>query len=162
MRVSGTLDGENLKIAESIARAARFELKLLAQLNARQQRLQRLAVRAGVLDAETDRAFAASDPKQIEAVHRNLSDAKLLIGIMDERRLNVAVDTRRTIEHLASAVTTNATLGSSSDPPLVTFVRPEPSRDRPTTRSKSGPATTGRGGAAKSPQESNAPADFEP
>ncbi len=164
MRVSGTLDGENLRHAESITRTARSELKLLARLNAKEQSLQRLAARAAILEAETDRAFAASDSTQIESVHRNLSDAKLLIALMDERRLDLAVDARRTVERLANAVTTNPALGASNEPPLVTFVKPEPSKDKATNRKPGGgPATTARGGASKSSPETNAPAaDFEP
>ena len=165
MRVNGTLDGDNLKFAESITRAARSELKLLAHLNAKEQTLQRLAARAAVLDADVDRAFAAADSKQMETVHRNLSDAKLLIALMDERRLDLAVDARRTVERLASVVTTNPALGASNEPPLVTFVRPEPPRDRALNRIKpgGGPATSVRGAASKSSPEANAPAaDFEP
>jgi hypothetical protein len=164
MRVSGTLDGENLKFAEAITRAARSELKLLARLNAKEQSLQRLAARAAVLEAETDRTFAASDAKITEEVHRNLSDARLLIALMDERRLDLAVDARRTVERLATVVTTNPALGGSNEAPLVTFVKPEPPRDRSVIRKPGGgPATPVRGAASKSPQETNAPAaDFEP
>jgi hypothetical protein len=163
MRVSGPLDGENLKFAEAVARAARSELKLLAHLNALEQSLQRLAAHAAILEAETDRAFAAGGPKQTEMVHRNLSDARLLIALMDERRLDLAVDTRRTVERVATAVTTNAALGAANEPPLVTFVKPEPPKDRAAkgNRPGGGPATT-RGGATKSPQEASQPADFEP
>ncbi len=163
MRVNGSLDGENLKFAEAIARAARSELKLLARLNAMEPALQRLAARAAILESETDRTFAASDAKEVEAVHRNLSDARLLIALMDERRLDLAVDARRTVERLVSAVTTNPTLGAPNEPPLVTFVKPEPARDRSLNRSKPGasPAPAVRGGANKSPQDANPP-DFEP
>jgi hypothetical protein len=164
MRVSGTLDGENLRFAEAITRAARSELKLLARLNAKEQSLQRLAARAAVLEAETDRTFATSDPKVIEEVHRNLSDAKLLIALMDERRLDLAVDARRTVERLATVVTTNPALGAPNEAPLVAFVKQEPPKDKSVTRkSGGGPATPVRGAASKSPQETNAPAaDFEP
>lgn len=164
MRVSGTLDGENLKFAESITRAARSELKLLARLNAKEQTLQRLAARAAILETEADRTFAAADSKQLEAVHRNLGDARLSIALMDERRLDLAVDARRTIERLANVTTTNPALGAANEPPLVSFVRTEPPRDKGLNRVKpgGGPAPAVRGGASKSPQEANAPPDFEP
>jgi len=162
MRVAGTLDGENLRFAEAITRAARAELKLLAKLNGKEQNLQRLAARATMLDAEADRAFA-SDSKVQESVHRNLSDARLLIALMDEKRLDLAVDARRTVERLASGVTTNPALGAGNEPPLVTFVRSEP-KDRASTRSKlgGGSATPARGAASKSPSEANPAPDFEP
>jgi hypothetical protein len=164
MRVNGSLEGENLKFAEAIARTARSELKVLAQLNAKEQTLQRLAARATILESEADRAFAAADSKQLEAVHRNLSDARLLIALMDERRLDLAVDVRRTVERLASEVTTNPTLGASNEPPLVTFVKTEPPKERSPNRARTGggPATPVRGGATKSAPEANAPPDFEP
>ena len=164
MRVNGTLDVENLKFAEAITRAARSELKLLARLNAKEQTLQRLAARAAVLEAETDRTFATSDPKVLEEVHRNLSDAKLLLVLMEERRLDLAVDAHRTVERLATVVTTNPALGASNEAPLVTFVKQEPPREKAVIRKTGGgPATPIRGAASKSPQETNAPAaDFEP
>ena len=164
MRVNGTLDGDNLKFAESITRAARSELKLLAQLNAKEQTLQRLAARAAILEAEAERTFGAADPKQLETVHRNLTDARLSIALMDERRLDLAVDARRTIARLATVMTTNPALGASNEPPLVTFVKTEPPRDRIPNRAKPGgaPAPAVRGGASKSPQEANPPPDFEP
>ena len=165
MRVSGYLEGDNLHYAESITRTARSELKLLAHLNARGQTLQRLAARANMLEGEVERAFAGSDAKQIEFVRRNLSDAKLLISVMDEKRLELSLESRRTVERLASAVTTNPALGAPNEPPLVTFVRPPPSQDKDKgTKGKAGggPATV-RGGATKSPSETSAPAaDFEP
>ncbi len=175
MRVSGYLEGEALHHAESIARAARSELKLLAHLNARGQTLQRLAGRATMLEAEVERAFAGSDPKQMEFVRRNLSDAKLLISVMDDKRLELSLESRRTVERLASAVTTNPALGSPNEPPLVTFVRSDPNRDRDRDKDKDkdkdkgtkakaggGPANA-RGGITKSQAETSAPAaDFEP
>lgn len=162
MRVSGNLDGENLRFAEAITRAARAELKLLAHLNAKEQTLQRLAARASILEAETDRTFA-SDSKIEEAVHRNLSDARILIAIMDERRFDLAVDARRTVERLSSGVTTNPNLGLSNEPPLVTFVRPEPPKEHAPVRAKSGggAAAPARGAASKSPPEASGQ-DFEP
>lgn len=164
MRVSGNLDGENLRFAEAITRAARAELKLLSHLNAKEQTLQRLAARAAVLEAETDRSFA-SDSKLQESVHRNLSDARILIALIDERRLDLAVDARRTVERLSSGVTTNPALGSGNEPPLVTFVRPEPPRERSSVRGTGrvggGAATPARGAATKSPPETSSQ-DFEP
>ena len=163
MRVSGTLDGENLKIAESITRATRSELKLLARLNGKEQTLQRLSARGAILEAEADRAFAGADNKQLEAVRRNLSDARLSIALMNERRLDLAVEARRTIERLATVVTTNPALGASNEPPLVTFVKPEAPKEKAVIRkSGGGPATPVRGGATKSAPEANSPPDFEP
>jgi hypothetical protein len=162
MRVSGNLDGENLRFAEAITRAARAELKLLSHLNAKEQTLQRLAARASILEAEADRTFA-SDSRLEEAVHRNLSDARILIAIMDERRFDLAVDARRTVERLSSGVTTNPNLGSSNEPPLVTFVRPDLPKERAPVRAKAGggAAAPARGAASKSPAEASGQ-DFEP
>ncbi|GEM_PF-2644557 len=166
MRVSGTLEGDSLHFAEAVTRTARAELKLLAHLNARGQSWQRLAARAAVLDGELERAFADEDPKHVEQVRRNLSDAKLLISMMDERRLDLAAEARRTVERLAASVTTNAALGSPNEPPLVTFVKPppDPSKERSSTR-RSGGSPALRGAAPKSPPETTsapAAADFEP
>ncbi len=100
----------------------------------------------------------------MEEVHRNLSDARLMLVLMEERRLDLAVDAHRTIERLATAVTTNPALGAANEAPLVTFVKQEPPRDKSLIRKPGGgPASPVRGAAPKSPQETNAPAaDFEP
>ena len=96
-------------------------------------------------------------------MHRNLSDARILIAIMDERRFDLAVDARRTVERLSSGVTTNPNLGSSNEPPLVTFVKPEPPKERAPVHVKSGggAAAPARGAASKSSSEANGQ-DFEP
>jgi hypothetical protein len=168
MRVSGSLESDPIRFAEAVTRTARSELKLLAHLNAKGQSLQRLAGRAAVLDAEVDRAFSDKNPQLIEQVRRNLSDARLLISMMDEKRVDLSVEARRTVERLATAVTTNSALGAPNEPPLITFVRPPPpepviNKEKPSTR-KPGGAPAVRGGTAKSPPEANAPpaADFEP
>jgi len=92
----------------------------------------------------------------------------LLISMMDEKRLDLSVEARRTVERLASAVTTNAALGAPNEPPLITFVRPPPpdstiNKDRPSTR-KTGGGPAARGGNTKSPTEAGTTpaADFEP
>jgi len=163
MRAAGALDGENLRFAEAVTRAARAELKILAHLNGKEQTLQRLAARASILEAETDRTFS-SDSKKQDSVHRNLSDARLLIALMDERRLDLAVDTRRTVERLVNGVTTNAALGASNEPPLITFVRPEPPKERAPGRAKSGGSSAAppRGAATRSPADTSPAQDFEP
>jgi hypothetical protein len=166
MRVSGSLETDQLRFAEAVTRTARAELKLLAHLNFRGQSLQRLTARAAVLDGELDQAFAGKDSQLIEQVRRNLSDAKLLISMMEERRVDLAAEARRTVERLANAVTTNASLGAPNEPPLVTFVRPppEPSKEKVAPR-KAGGGPASRGGTPKSPSEApSAPAtaDFEP
>lgn len=167
MRVSGSLESDNIHFAEAVTRTARSELKLLAHLNAKSQSLHRLASRAGVLEDEVDRAFSDKDPKLLEQVRRNLSDARLLISEMDDKRVDLSVEARRTVEHLATAVTTNPALGAPNEPPLITFVRPPPpdptlSKDKPSAR-KTGGGPAARGGNTKSPAEAGGtPADFEP
>jgi hypothetical protein len=165
MRVNGALDGDSLHFAEAVTRTARSELKLLAHLNQRGQSLQRLAARASVLDNELDRAFSGKDSKLVAQVRRNLSDAKLFISLIDERRVGLAIDARHTIERLANSVTTNAALGSPNEPPLIAYVKPppDPAKDKPVARKPAG-SPAGRGGNSKSPAEApNAPAaDFEP
>lgn len=166
MRVSGNLEGDNLRFAEAITRTARSELKLLAHLNFRAQSLQRLAARAAVLTGEIDQSFAGKDPQTIEQVRRNLSDAKLLISTMDERRVDLAAEARRTVERLTSAVTTNAALGAPNEAPLITFVKPpaDPAERKASPR-KPGGGPAVRGGTTKSPSETPAPpatSDFEP
>jgi hypothetical protein len=165
MRVNGTLDGPNLQFAEAVTRTARSELKLLAHLNERGQSLQRLAARAAVLDNELERAFTGKDTKLVAQVRRNLSDAKLFISLIDERRLELATQARHAIERLASSVTTNAALGSPNEPPLITYVKPpaDPTKDKATARKPAG-APPIRGVGTKSPTETPAApaADFEP
>lgn len=167
MRVSGSLESDHIHFAEAVTRTARSELKLLAHLNAKSQSLQRLAGRAAVLEGEVERAFSDKDAKTLEQVRRNLSDARLLISMMDAKRADLSVEARRTVEHLAAAVTTNSALGAPNEPPLITFVRspPEPpnSKDKPNTR-KTGGGPAARGGSTKSsPEASGTPAtDFEP
>jgi len=168
MRVSGSLESDNIHFAEAVTRTARSELKLLAHLNAKSQSLQRLAGRATLLEGEVDRAFSDKDPKLLEQVRRNLSDARLLISMMDEKRLDLSVEARRTVERLATAVTTNNALGAPNEPPLITFVRPPPpdptiNKDKPSPR-RTGGGPAARGGNTKSPTEAGATpaADFEP
>lgn len=165
MRVNGNLDGDNLHIAESITRTARSELKLLAHLNAKGQSLQRLAERAAILEDEADRAFAGSDSAKLDLVHRNLSDAKLLISLMDEKRVELSLEARRIVERLAFAVTTNPALGAPNEPPLVTFVKaaPNPDKEKANKAKPGGAPANPRGGTTKSPTEAAGPStDFEP
>ena len=168
MRVSGSLESDHIRFAEAVTRTARSELKLLAHLNAKNQSLQRLASRAAILEGEVERAFSDKDSKLLEQVHRNLSDARLFISMMDEKLLDLSVEARRTVERLATAVTTNAALGAPNEPPLITFVRPPPpdptiNKDRSGAR-KTGASPAARGGNTKSPTEagSTPAADFEP
>lgn len=164
MRVSGSLDPDGLHYAEAITRTVRAELKLLARLNALQQTLQRMSARSNVLEGEVERAFA-SDPARAPEVRRNLGDSKLMISMMDEKRVDLAVEVRRVVERLASAATTNATLAAPNEAPLVTFVKAEREKDasRNTGRSKPPAPAATRTPSARSPAEKPAaPTDFEP
>jgi hypothetical protein len=160
-KVVGTLDESAQSCVEATALAARQELKFAARLRHAQKRLEHLAHHASALDPWIESTFGGHGPAKVAEVRRNLDDARRQFPLLTERSAELAEESRRTVQKLAQALTTDASITSSKEPPLISAAEaPASPKPRPRTpAATSAPAK--KVAPALKPAESGG-ADFEP
>jgi hypothetical protein len=162
-KVIGSLDGEAQTRVESTTLAARQELRFAAQLRHTQKRLERLAQHAAALEPWVDSTFAQQGQTKVAEVKRNLGDARQQFPLLSLRASSLAEEARRTVQRLSAALTTDASIGSLKELPLIAPTEPPPAAPkRQPQRAASGSAPAKKP-AAPAPKNSDATTpDFEP
>lgn len=118
-KVSGSLDDDSQRFIEATAMAARQELRFAARLRRAQKRLEHLAHHASALDPWVETTFAGQGTPKVTEVHRNLDDARRQFPLLTVRASELALESRRTVQRLAQALTTDPGLGNGKEPPLI-------------------------------------------
>lgn len=163
-KVVGSLDEDAQKFVEATALATRQGLRFSAQLRRAQKRIEHLAHHAAALDPFIGATFGGQGPAKVALVRHNLEDARRQLPLLAVRASELAEEARRTVQKLASAMTTDASIGSSKEPPLIAPVEPAPAPKRARTPTSNAPAKRAPAPAAApaaKPSESGG-ADFEP
>lgn len=161
-KVVGQLDDEAQRFIESTALAARQELRFAARLRRAQKRLEHLAHHASALDPWVDATFGGQGAAKVGEVHRNLDDARRQFPLLTVRAAELSHESRRTVQKLAQALTTDPSLGNGKEPPLIAPMElPSKHRvPRPAPARKS--AATPAAAAPKPAAPAAGSGDFEP
>jgi len=159
-KLAGTLDEAMRQFIEATAIATRQELKFAARLRRAQKRIEHLAHHASALEPWLDSTFGGQGPAKTTEVRRNLEDARRQFPLLTVRAAELAEESRRTVQKLASALTNDSSLGSNKEPPLIAPVdTPTPKKARASGAAPS-PAPAKKPAAPKSPEAGAG--DFEP
>jgi hypothetical protein len=118
-KVIGTLDDDGQKFVESTTLATRQELRHTARLRRAQKRLEHLAQHASALDPWVDSTFGGLGATKLAEVRHNLNDARRQIPLLAVRAAELAEESRHTVQKLVNAMTTDASIGSGKEPPLI-------------------------------------------
>lgn len=138
--------------------------------------LEKLRVTGIELEANIDRDFRVEGPWKRDEVRRNLADGQKLITLMQARAQEVQESDKKLLGLVASAVTTDPSLGKAvvyTPPPVVEPVKPArraPARSAPAHAAKPAPGVAKPEAAkpradeegAPKPVQGSAPAEIEP
>lgn len=164
-RLAGELDDESQHFVEAAALATRQELRFAARLRRAQKRIEHLAHHSAALEPWIEATFGRQGATKVLDVRRNLVDARRQFPLLTVRASSLADEARLTAQKLAHALTTDADIGSSSEPPLIAPVEstpPTPKHQRPSgRRHPTKKAASGGSPPTKKPVEPSG-ADFEP
>ncbi|HEY5959682.1 MAG TPA: hypothetical protein VIV60_24170, partial [Polyangiaceae bacterium] len=130
-KIVGNLDSDAQAFVESTTSAARQALRFAARLRYAQRQVERMAQHANALEPWVDGTFATRGPTKVSEVKRNLDDARRQFPLLSLRASNLAEEARRTVQRLAAALTTDASLGSNKEPPLIAPADPSAASRRP-------------------------------
>lgn len=170
LRVSGgELSGPQQQFAESVVRASRSELTLMAELRRDARQLEKLLAISTLLEDSVDSAFRVGGPTKRAEVQKNLEDAKKLIPLMVVSARDVADHAPRVVRALEDAITTDRGIGSRAAPPLIVSepvpepeaAPPDPPDPKPRPRAPSSSKRPAPKPAAPAARPSGG-SDFEP
>jgi hypothetical protein len=165
----GHLSGPSQRFAESVVRASRAELTFMANARRDARRLEKLLAVSALLEDAIDDAFRVGGPAKRAEVEKNLADARKLIPLMVVSARDVADRAQRVVRALQDAITTDRTIGSPAEAPLIVSepepaavpVEPEPPPKTPPAHHSSPPVRRAPVKPSASPKPAKA-SDFEP
>jgi hypothetical protein len=161
-KVLGTLDDETRRLVEATTLATRNELRFAARLRRAQKRLEHLTHHASALDPWLDSTFGGQGPTKVSEVRRNLDDARRQFPLLTVRATEFADEARRTAQKLAHALTTDPSLASDREPPLIAPLETSTGATKPRPRAPSGSVPIIKKPAAPPKATESGGADFEP